>query len=66
LTFVQGHAHGQLAERRTSNGHNRFGLLSTHDEGRRRAISVIAALPASLRATTLIARRRDARGGPEG
>ena len=39
---------------------------SGSDGGRRRVISVVADLPASLRTTTLMARRWDAKGGPEG
>jgi len=39
---------------------------SGSDGGRRRVISVVADLPASLRTTTLMTRRWDAKGGPEG
>jgi hypothetical protein len=39
---------------------------SGSDGGRRRVISVVADLPASLRTTTLMARRWGAKGGPEG
>ncbi len=39
---------------------------SGSDRGRRRVISVVADLPVSLRTTTLMARRWDAKGGPEG
>jgi hypothetical protein len=36
------------------------------EEGRRRSISVVAAVPVTMRATTLIGRRWEARGEPEG